>query len=149
MREKDLDSGRGAKDRSSSISKMTLKGLKVLLVEDNPDLQMLFSATFKLAGASSVLAKNGKESLSVVKSQNFDAILMDIQMPLMDGYEAMRRLREGGYKGPILALTAHALSGERDSFISQGFDDFIAKPDGPFRIIAKLKEICSRTERQL
>lgn len=136
-----------SKDRSSPINKNTLNGRQILLVEDNHDLQLLFTATLTLAGAITVVAKNGLESLSAVKTKKFDAILMDIQMPLMDGFEAMKRLRKGGFSRPILALTAHALNGERDSFISEGFDDFIAKPDGPFHMIAKLETICSKHKR--
>lgn len=132
---------------SPLINNKALKDKKILVVEDNEDLQLLFTATLSHAGALSVLAKNGLESLVMARMQSFDAILMDIQMPLMDGHQAMKQLRNDGCTVPIIALTAHALNEEREAFIAQGFDDLIPKSKGCFHIISQLQGILRKQQR--
>ena len=83
------------------------------------------------AGAAVTVAENGQESLERVQSAgaiSFDLILMDMQMPVMDGYEATRRLRAAGYRGPILALTAHAMADDEKKCLDAGCNGYIAKP---------------------
>ena len=90
-----------------------LRGLKVLLAEDGPDNQRLISALLRHAGAEVEVAENGQVALAHVEAagvEGFDVILMDMQMPEMDGYEAACVLRRKGLAGPIIALTAHAMS---------------------------------------
>ncbi|WP_374077403.1 response regulator [Bdellovibrio bacteriovorus] len=105
-----------------------LKSMRILLVEDVVDNQALMVHFLNLAGAKVEVADNGHDGVAKALEGNFDAVLMDIQMPLMDGYEATRQLRAQGYKTPIIALTAHALNEERDKSIEAGCDDHLSKP---------------------
>ena len=101
---------------------------KVLLAEDNVDNQRLVSMYLKMLGADVVIANNGKEAVELTESDNFDLILMDMQMPVMNGLDATQRLREMNYTKPIVALTANAMKEDIDACYSVGCDDFIHKP---------------------
>ncbi len=107
-----------------------LKGMKILLAEDGPDNQLLIKTVLKnKAGAHVEVAPNGIQALEKVKQAGaFDLILMDMQMPRMDGYQATRELRRRGYKHPILALTAHAMEGDKQKSRAAGCDDHVSKP---------------------
>ncbi|HMN41465.1 MAG TPA: ATP-binding protein [Phycisphaerales bacterium] len=108
-----------------------LAGTRVLVVEDGPDNQRLISHHLRKAGAAVELAENGAVGLARVldaAAPPIDLILMDMQMPEMDGYEATRRLRAAGWCGPIVALTAHAMDGDRVGCMNAGCNDFLTKP---------------------
>jgi CheY-like chemotaxis protein len=98
------------------------------VVDDSTDNQALIKRILKVLGASVVTANNGREAVERALSDNFNLVLMDIQMPVMDGYEAVRTLREQGYQKPIIALTAHAMKEEYNRSLQSGFDDHITKP---------------------
>jgi CheY-like chemotaxis protein len=109
------------------------RSLKILLVEDNPVNQKLAKLMLERAGYSIVVAKNGVEAIDCVKQTRYNIILMDIQMPEMDGYETTRRLREieekeNSERIPILAVTANALKGDKAKCLECGMDDYISKP---------------------
>ncbi len=112
----------------SSELKPKLKDLKVLLVEDSPDNQVLISTYLRKTGAKISTAFDGAQGVEMAMNADFDVVLMDLQMPLMDGHEAARKLRQVHYTQPIIALTAHAMSEEREKCMASGFSDFLTKP---------------------
>jgi signal transduction histidine kinase len=105
-----------------------LEGINILLADDSLDNQVVVSNFLKLAGVSVDLASNGKEAIEKTKTRHYDVLLMDLQMPIMDGYEATAELRKEGYQGKIVAITAHALADDRRRCLQNGFDDHISKP---------------------
>jgi signal transduction histidine kinase/AmiR/NasT family two-component response regulator len=119
------------------VDKKQFSAFRVLLVEDNPVNRTLSSAILEYFGCCADLADDGLEALERVAAERYDLILMDCQMPRMDGYKATAAIRkqeaESGAKGeprhvPIVALTAHALEGDRDACLAAGMDDYLSKP---------------------
>ncbi len=104
--------------------------LRVLLAEDNPVNQQVAVAMLVKRGHEVHVSSNGREALQAVQERDYDAVLMDIQMPEMDGFEATHAIRAlpKGRDLPIIGLTAHALSGERERCLSHGMTDYLAKP---------------------
>jgi PAS domain S-box-containing protein len=100
----------------------------ILLVEDAAVNRDLVGEVLTRAGATVAFAENGEEGLRAIERESFDLVLMDMQMPVMDGYTAVRRLRERGCTLPIVAITAYALSTDREACLNAGCSDFLAKP---------------------
>jgi two-component system cell cycle response regulator DivK len=104
---------------------------KILVVEDNLDNRRILVYRLRRIGDFDILeATNGKEALSIVESEGPDLIFMDLKMPVMDGWEATRRIRAGesGSRVPIIALTAQAMAGDEQKALAAGCDDYVAKP---------------------
>ena len=105
-----------------------LPDLRVLLVDDAEENRDLMSVILAEAGTTFVTAENGVEAMEKALSQEFDVVLMDMNMPVMDGYTATRQLRAQGYNRPIIALTAHAMDGDREKCVEVGCNDYTTKP---------------------
>lgn len=105
-----------------------LEGKRVLVVEDTEDSQLLIRKILEHRGAHVAVTSNGLEALEDLSHNTYDLVLMDIRMPVMDGYEAVIQLRQRGYTGKIIALTAHALKNEMEKALQLGFDDYLTKP---------------------
>ncbi len=123
----------------------TERVLRVLVAEDNPVNQRLVTRILEKMGHQVVSVANGEEAVQTASRERFDAVLMDCQMPGLDGFEATRRLRRSASAElreiPIIALTAHALKGDRERCLAAGMDDYIAKPFDMCDLAAKLDAI--------
>jgi hypothetical protein len=116
-------------------------GRRVLVVEDNPVNQLVAVGLLEALGYAAHTADDGDEAVAVLREEAFDAVLMDVQMPRMDGYAATRAIRaeeNGGRRIPVIAMTAAAVEGERERCLAAGMDDFLTKPVDPAALAAVL-----------
>ncbi len=112
----------------TNLSFDVLKNKKIVVADDNIHNRLVASIIIKNRGAVVFEAENGKEAIQLAVDKNADLILMDLQMPVLNGYEATKMLREREFISPIIALTANAIKGEKEKCIEAGMDDYIAKP---------------------
>jgi CheY-like chemotaxis protein len=121
-------------DVATKENRVVQLNARVLLVEDNPINQMVAQKMLEKVGLKAVLANNGVEALKVLKEQSFDLVLMDCQMPEMDGFDATREIRNLDIRTlydqplPVVAMTANVMSGDRERCLEVGMDDYIGKP---------------------
>jgi CheY-like chemotaxis protein len=119
--------------------------LRVLLAEDTPVNQTLALRILEKQGHSVHVVENGQAALQALAQQPFDLVLMDVQMPVMDGLEATAaiRMREqtSGAHLPILAMTAHAMPGDRERCLAAGMDDYVAKPMQPAELLTAIERL--------
>ncbi|MFK7958887.1 MAG: ATP-binding protein [Phycisphaerales bacterium] len=125
-----------------------ISGLRILLADDGPDNRRLICHLLHKAGAQIVAVNNGREAIDAVHAavdagEPFDLVLMDVQMPVLDGCDATRELRRGGLAAPIIALTADAMAGARDRALAAGCTDFASKPIRRLELLA----LCERWGR--
>ena len=120
------------------ISHHALEGLKILVVDDAPDNQQLIWRYLSKHGAAVESAENGLIGYRTALKGDFDLVLMDIQMPVMDGYTATQKLREYGYTKPVIALTAHAMNDIRKRALAVGYSDHLTKPIDPKQLISAI-----------
>jgi hypothetical protein len=115
----------------SSAKKVVIpaqRPFRALVVDDSPDNRILVGRMIKSLGGSADLAENGRIGVQKALANDYDLVLMDIQMPEMDGFEALSQLKEKHYQRPVVALTAHAMKGDRELCLSKGFDHYLVKP---------------------
>ncbi|AGH95995.1 response regulator [Pseudobdellovibrio exovorus] len=131
-------------ERQAAIDPMKgIQGKHILLVEDTSENQILITHILSKSGATVQVAHNGQEALECVDSGTYDLILMDMQMPILDGYSATRMLREKGYRKPIISLTAHAMREDLRKCIEVGCDDVLTKPINKVLLIETLTRYCN------
>ncbi|MGD8654107.1 MAG: response regulator, partial [Desulfobacterales bacterium] len=141
-----------------------IQGARVLLVEDNEINQQVAKEILEGAGLNIILANNGQEAVNAVKENKYDAVLMDVQMPVMDGYTATRKIREweGGMRPaegrrgnegndpiPIIAMTAHAMAGDEDKSLQAGMNGHVTKPIDPNQLFAALQKWIKPSEKRV
>ena len=136
-----IDGGEAAQAPASARPASGVSGLSILYVEDGPDNQRLIKFLLERAGAKVEIAENGQLGVDAVaradrEERPHDLILMDMQMPLLDGYGAAKCLRERGMTRPIIALTAHANEGDRERCLAAGCSDYLTKPANSATLLA-------------
>jgi len=143
---KDPDDGRPLElVTRHSISAQRLRRLRVLLAEDNFINQKVATKILETFGHHTSLAVNGREAVAMLQKEVFDLVLMDVQMPVMDGYEATGIIRDPANGAtnpriPIIAMTANAMKGDREICLKAGMDDYLSKPVDPKELQAKLEQ---------
>lgn len=118
-----------------------LKGRRILVVDDSSDNRHLIQKYLENSEADVHTVGSGRAAIELAHNEPFDLILMDLQMPEMDGIECTRTLREDAFRKPIVALTAHAMHQDRDRCLQVGFDDFMTKPISRAELIGKLSQL--------
>lgn len=137
----DLADDASDEDKQSKSPTDDLSHLRILVAEDNKANQLVIVNMFKNVGVNIDVAENGKEALEAVTRYDYDLVFMDISMPVMDGMEACKAIRELDSETanvPIIALTAHALTGDREQFIASGMDDYLSKPVRLSQLVEKI-----------
>lgn len=130
-----------------------LEDMRILLAEDDPVSALAAAAFMGKAGARVTRVEDGQGALDMLASNRFDLVLMDVQMPGVDGVEATSRIRAGqaGEESravPIIAMTAYAMNGDRDAFLKSGMDDYVAKPASIKELRQAIGRVMNRTNRQ-
>ena len=127
-----------------------LPALRILVAEDSVFNQQLAVGLLEKYGHSVVIARNGKEAIGAWVAQPFDVVLMDVEMPEMDGFEATAVIRtqerQKGTHIPIIAMTAHAMKGDRERCLNAGMDDYISKPIRAQEMFEKLRAVAAAVQ---
>jgi two-component system sensor histidine kinase/response regulator len=146
------DRGRAVPWRVSAKEEVgKLRGARVLLAEDNEINQQVAQEMLEKAGLVVGIANNGEEAVRRAKAEAYDAVLMDIQMPVMGGFDATREIRKDGrFKDlPIIAMTAHAMAGDREKSLQAGMNDHVTKPIDPEELFSALARWIKPGEREV
>jgi two-component system sensor histidine kinase/response regulator len=124
--------------------------LRILLADDNPVNQRVAQHMLQKAGHSALVVANGREALATLESESFDLVLMDVQMPEMDGFEATRAIRreeiQTGRHLPIIAMTAHAMKGDRERCLEAGMDDYVSKPIHKTKLLRAIQAVAGKDD---
>jgi two-component system sensor histidine kinase/response regulator len=119
--------------------------LKILVAEDTPFNQVFIKRLLGRWGHETLIVDNGKLALNALKEQDFDVVLMDVQMPELDGFAATREIRKAelpiGRHTPVIAMTAHAMKGDRERCIDAGMDDYVSKPISAEKLMESLRRL--------
>jgi two-component system, cell cycle response regulator DivK len=135
--------GDKSEDKHSAV-KETRTMAKILVVEDNDENWDMISRRLQRRGYRVVRAADGQEAVEMAARERPDLILMDVSLPVMDGLEATRRIRAHAQTTPIIALTAHAMSGDRDRALQAGCDDYHTKPVELPRLLAQMEALLAK-----
>ncbi len=132
-----------------TVSEAARRNLHILVVEDNPTNRLVALKMLEKLGHAADAAGNGKEALEALREKSYDIVLMDCQMPVMDGFTATRIIRDPGSgvlnpRIPIIALTAHAMKGDRELCLESGMNDYLSKPVNPHNLAAALEQFGAR-----
>jgi len=135
--------------RAKAAAASGVRGRRLLLAEDSIPNQRLIQRVLQDAGAEIAVVDNGQQAVehalaALRDAAPYDVILMDVEMPQLDGLAATRTLRDAGYTGPILALTAHSLADERERCLAEGCDDVATKPIDWPRLFGQIASLCTR-----
>ena len=137
-------------DNPTELKKVVIAGRgRILLAEDSRDSQIVIKYYLQKVGFEVDIANNGKTAIEMVQKKHYDVILMDMQMPEMDGYTATTTLRSMGCTRPIIALTAHAMRGDREKCQRAGCDDYLTKPVESEILISTLVRFLSSNDSQI
>ena len=117
--------------------------MKALVIEDNEDNMKLITFILEKAGYHTICAENGKAGIEMAIKESPDFILLDIQLPDMDGLEVLKVLRQSGINGeiPIIAITSYAMSGDRKMMLKAGCSGYLEKPINPATVIAEIRQV--------
>jgi CheY-like chemotaxis protein len=129
--------------RTVEPARKSLRGMRVLLTDDNATNRQVIKLFLAPQGCDIVEATNGKEALDLLAQHTFDIVLLDVHMPVMDGKETIQRMRaEPRWSSlPVIALTADAMSGDRERYIALGMTDYVSKPVDQRELIAKMHQV--------
>lgn len=127
-----------AKDNAGDLN-IDLSSAKILLAEDSKENQILFKIFLESAHPNLTIVDNGSDAVREALRGDYDLVLLDIQMPGLDGYEVLQILRSSHFSKKIVALTAHALKGEKERCLTAGFDDYLSKPVSQTKLLATIK----------
>jgi CheY-like chemotaxis protein len=121
--------------------------MKILIAEDNAVNRELLRELLEMRGHAVLEARDGEEALRVVEESKPDILLLDLGMPVLDGYGTVRKIREnpGFATLPVLAVTAYAMQGDKERILSSGFDGYLSKPINPTLLFQELERLLSRT----
>jgi two-component system, cell cycle response regulator DivK len=125
---------------------VTVAGARVLVVEDNEKNMKLFRDVLQATGYTTLEATSGEDAVELARAHEPALVLMDVQLPGIDGVEALSRLRQDERTAsiPVLALTAQAMRGDRERFLDAGFDGYLSKPVDVLELINAVREHCTR-----
>lgn len=140
-----LDDARNLRARAKAELLPPISG-RILVVDDSPDNRKLFRYHLESQGIVVDVAENGREGVNKGAAQTFDAILMDIQMPELDGFGALKELRARGVNTPIVALTAHAMRGDMERCLEAGFTDYLSKPVSRASLFDKIRSVTKKPD---
>jgi CheY-like chemotaxis protein len=134
----------GAGVRAEPVEPAFDRPLKILAADDHAVNRMIVQMYMQLAGHEVTMVEDGKQALEAMNEQDFDLVLMDIQMPVMDGLAATRQIRALKHPKcdvPIIALTANAMTGDREKYLAEGLTDYVAKPIDPATLLAAVARV--------
>jgi CheY-like chemotaxis protein/HPt (histidine-containing phosphotransfer) domain-containing protein len=136
-----------------TLSEDRRRKARILLAEDNPTNQQVALRILEKMGFRADAVANGREAIQALKMAPYDIVFMDVQMPVMDGFEATRQIRDPqsavcNHKIPIIAMTAHAMKGDRERCLEAGMDDYVPKPISPQALASALEKWLDRTQEQ-